>query len=93
MHSVAAMLAAFHVTARTMQNAIVLPDEAPSNDDDDDGTAAPSTMPLLMADNASGPAGGPVFVKAAHAQLVTATANGEKFFECSTKANMFKKLK
>ena len=36
--------------------------------------------------------GGHVFMKAIREEFVTATADGEKYFECSTSRNMFKKL-
>jgi len=36
--------------------------------------------------------GGRVFVKAVREEFVTATADGEKFFECSKKSQIFKKL-
>ena len=71
----------------------VLPHEPPVDADNDAGPAVPAAMPLFTATSNSSSLGGRVFVKAAHAQFTTATASGEKFFECSTRVSMFKKLR
>jgi hypothetical protein len=56
------------------------------------GTGVAASVPLMAGEVGPGLSRGRVFVKSVHVQFATATASGDKFFECSTKSNMFKNM-
>ena len=68
-------------------------DEAPASDESAPNLEQPAATPnIVRIWHGHRLPGAHVFVKSVREEFVTATADGEKFFECSTAKSMFKKF-